>query len=204
MNGTTTITSQVNETLFLYIIIGVSICFLCSSFLISFYMIKRRIKRIKKRKIELSLIDRYQDFLSNMIVLPSLTNDVSQMKSRPIMTERLQLSDITNAYNRSILIQEIYNFKSYLQGNQATQLVNYFFGLGLQEDVQKLLLSNSWTDQLMALKYVQAFDIKECLPETIKLWEKHKIHSIAKGQGITLEKYITTSNKSSNKELING
>lgn len=160
-----------SDGLFLKIILLVSIFFVLLSGCMSVYMILRRKRKIKSGLIEEDLIDKYQNFLSDMIIVPNFYNENQKSVTVPHVRERLQKEDISSPYKRRILIQEIFSFKKYLQGNSSTQLVNYFFGLGLQEDVQEMFRSNNWAEQFMALKYVQAFDISECLTEATKLVE---------------------------------
>jgi len=178
IGSSTNITSGISETHFLLIIVAVSIGFLCISLMMSIYMIRRRKKEILKQESDKNLIDKYQNFLSNMIILPDPDNSMKLSTNECYMTERLQLADISDNYRRQILMKEIYSFKRYLQGNQAAQLASYFFGMGLQEDVITMLNKNSWTEKLMALMYIQAFDIRECLPQVIELLN-HKNKDLA-------------------------
>lgn len=173
LSNSTNIASGINQTYFLVIIVAVSLAFLCISLLMTVYMIRRRKKELKRTECEKSLINKYQKFLSNMIILPNLGDDIYQTTNESSVTERLELADISDPNRRKILIQEVYSFKQYLQGNQAAQLVSYFFGLGLQVDVASMLSHNSWTEKLAALKYVLAFDLKECLPQTSELVRHH-------------------------------
>ena len=178
MGNSTNITSGIGETYFLLIIVAVSIIFFSLSLLMSLYMIRRRKKEILRLASDKNLIEKYQRFLSDMIILPNIKDGLILSTTHSSMTERLQLSDITDKYKRRILIQEIYSFKLYLSGNQAAQLASYFFGLSLQEDVQMMLEGKSWTEKLMALKYIQVFDIEECLPQ-ISLLLKHSNKDLA-------------------------
>ncbi len=132
-------------------------------------MLNRRRRQIKKKSSKEDLIHKYQAFLSNMIVLPEMNNDIQLWERQTSMTERLSSTDISKKEHRKILLHEIYDFKQFLTGNEAAQLESYFFGLGLQEEVMEMLNANSWTYNLMGLNYVLAFDISECLPKLDQL-----------------------------------
>jgi len=160
-----------SKTFFLLIIVVVSLAFLSLSLLMTVYMIRRRKKDLAKSSFDKSLIEKYQKFLSNMIILPELDDNIFMSTNESNITERLNHTDISDKYRRRILIEEIYSFKKYLQGNQAAQMVSYFFGLGLQEDVEAMFSKTNWTEKLIALKYAQAFGLKECLPQASLLIE---------------------------------
>jgi len=127
-------------------------------------MIFRRFHLNAKEVIDDSLKEKYQLFLSNMITLPMGSEFVGVAKKGHV-TERLTTIDITDKYRRRLLLEEIYNFKLYLRGQQAQQLVSYFYGLSLQDDVQQMIADKSWTEKIMGLKMVSSFTITECIVE---------------------------------------
>ena len=159
-----------------YIFIASGVFFLISISMIV-YMICKRKYEIKKKINTTKLVEKYQDFLSSFLILPVDTAFLGIQKSNEL-EYRLDREDITKPKRRMILAKEIYHLKKDLMGQQEVQLSNYFFGLGLQSEVIRLLKSFSWTDKVFAMQMVESFSIIECLP-MINSYVNHKNRELA-------------------------
>lgn len=153
---------------FLQVILWISVSFIIASSLMTLYMLYRRYRMVKHKKKEKVLVEKYQSFLSSFLLLPNDPVFLNISKSKQI-SERLNPSDLQNPYKRSLLAQEIYNLHEQVDGQQATQLNNYFFGLGLQSDIIKKLQSKKWSEKVNAMKFIRAFNIHEALNDTDSL-----------------------------------
>ena len=148
---------------FLYFILILCAVFFMISIGMSTYMLIRRHRLNLKKAVDNGLIEKYQDFLSGFLVLPIDDAFLGIQKQNKIEC-RLDVKDISDPYRRKLLSREIYELKKNLCGQQESQLSNYFFGLGLQTEVAKMLDSSNWVEKVKAIQMVQAFNINECLP----------------------------------------
>lgn len=157
------ISDGINQTDFLHFILLLSLFFVVLSCLFTFLMIRSRIKMNQKKTNESLLTERYQVFLSSFLLLP---NDVAFLGIQKNMATDVRLSkrDVTDKGCRAILASEIYELKKMVRGQQESQLCNYFYGLGLQEEVAALLKSRKWTNKAKAMQLIRSFDILELLP----------------------------------------
>lgn len=153
--------SGIDSEKYLYFILLASAFFFLLSISMTIYMvIRRRRKNIVKAK-DTILIEKYQNFLSSMLILPVDEAFLGIQKSNR-NEYRLDPCDIKKNHNRMVLAKEIYTLKKDISGSQESQLTNYFFGLGLQNEVIKMLKSRSLVNKMQAMKMIQSFNIEEC------------------------------------------
>ncbi len=152
--------SQTMGTYALYIILGMSLVFLILCISMTVFMLRRRSTMNVAKKDDGVLIRKYQDFLSNFLILPIDESFIGIGKSADI-SQRLDRKDISDPHCRKLLANEIYDLKKQLCGQQAIQLNNYFFGLGLQEEVIQMLNAKKWSVVVRAMQMMKVFRIKE-------------------------------------------
>jgi len=170
------ITSASSSEEVITILLVISCGFLLSSLSMAIYMIRHRKQKIVSAQTFKDLQEKYQAFLSGFLLLPG--GEAFLGIARPnAMVERLSTDDISDSYKRSILLTEIYQFKKQLSGQHANQLVNYFYGLGLQEDVLMDLNKNEMVNKIKALQMTAAFRIQEFMPK-LKNLIKHKNRAV--------------------------
>ena len=162
---------------FLSLIMNVSFGFAFLAFSMTLYMVLRRRNMIRNKITDSKLKEKYQDFLSNFFTLPNDNSFIGIVKNKQFPT-RLEPIDISHKHCRKILANEIFEFKQQLTGQQAGQLSNYFFGLGLQKEALDLVRSRSWTDTVKGMQFVNEFHIQEGL-ELINSLINHKNREIA-------------------------
>lgn len=126
-------------------------------------MIYRRNRALKKKAENELLTNKYQEFLSTFLILP-IDDSFLGIGKNDEMSVRLDIKDISKSHQRMLLATEIYNFKKDLVGHQEKQLRNYFFGLGLQSEVIKMLNSFNWTQKVVGIQMANSFSISECQP----------------------------------------
>ncbi len=153
--------STIDSDKYLYYILLASALFFCISFSMTLYMVIRRFQKNKTKATDDLLIEKYQNFLSNMLILP-VDNAFLGIKKTNETEFRLSPEDVTNKHSRKILLQEIYELKKALSGSQESQLTNYFFGLGLQAEVFKMIKSRNLEKKMQAMKMIHSFNIIEC------------------------------------------
>lgn len=149
---------------FLYYILIASVFFFALSIGMTAYMLLLRAHKNKKKNATELLVERYQDFLSSFLILPIDNAFLGIQKSNNI-DHRLSPKDVSDPYRREILAQEIYNLKKDLCGQQAKQLTNYFFGLGLQAEVVRMVRSANWSKKVKGMQLVASFKVTECLAD---------------------------------------
>jgi hypothetical protein len=171
------VTNDIASEYFLSLILNVSFGFAALAFLMTFFMVLRR-KNMNKSKIsDTKLKEKYQDFLSNFITLPNDDSFIGITKNSQNLA-RLEPLDLSHGHRRKILANEIFKFKQQLTGQQAEQLSNYFYGLGLQKEALDLVRSRSWTDTVKGMQFLNEFRIQEGL-ELINSLVNHKNREIA-------------------------
>ncbi len=152
---------------FLYFILILCVLFFIISIGMSAFMLIRRHRKNIKKEFDNALIAKYQDFLSGFLVLP-VDDAFLGIQKQDGLEYRLQLKDISDPYRRKILASEIYELKKNLSGQQEVQLTNYFFGLGLQNEVGKMMNSRYWTEKVKAMQMIKVFNILEYQPLVIE------------------------------------
>jgi len=154
------VTSSASSEMFLSTILAISIGFAVLAAGMTIYMLIRRKMMNQKKTSETVLKNKYQDFLSSFFTLPvdDAFVGITSNNQSPIRLDRI---DVTSAYRRKLLAQEIFNFKKQLRGQQESQLSNYFFGLGLQKEAIDLTYSSSWTDKIKGMQFINEFKIQE-------------------------------------------
>jgi len=152
---------------FLYYILILCAAFFTLSIGMTAYMLIRRKCQNRKKAFDNILIEKYQEFLSGFLILP-VDDSFLGISKESRLEYRLDPKDISDPYRRKLLAKEIYQLKKNLSGQQENQLSNYFFGLGLQNEVEKMLDSNSWDEKMKAIQMVQSFNIFEYLPKIHK------------------------------------
>ena len=154
------VTSSASSEMFLSTILAISIGFAVLAAGMTIYMLIRRKMMNQKKTSETVLKNKYQDFLSSFFTLPvdDAFIGITSNNQSPIRLDRI---DVTSAYRRKLLAQEIFNFKKQLRGQQESQLSNYFFGLGLQKEAIDLTYSSSWTDKIKGMQFINEFKIQE-------------------------------------------
>ena len=167
--------------LIMHFILGASLLFITFCVAMTSYMLRRRRLKNTQAVDDGILISRYQDFLSNFLILPIDESFIGISTSNQL-SSRLDTKDISDPHRRTLLANEIYDLKKQLSGQQAIQLNNYFFGLGLQEEVLKMLADKKWSNIVRAMQMSKSFHILECL-ETIDTYINHEnkelsIHAI--------------------------
>ncbi len=171
------VTDDLASEYFLSLILNISFGFAVLAFLMTLFMVLRR-KHMNKNKIsDTKLMERYQDFLSSFITLPNDDSFIGITKNNQNLT-RLEPLDISHTHRRKILANEIFKFKQQLTGQQAEQLSNYYYGLGLQKEALDLVRSRSWTDIVKGMQFLNEFRIQEGL-ELINSLVNHKNREIA-------------------------
>ena len=157
---------------FLYILLGISLFFLLVTAGMSIYILQHRKKSNQANTDRVTLREKYQNFLSDFLLLPVDSGFIGVGKPNKIQF-RLDADDITIDWKRLLLLEEIYKLKKELSGQQAEQLTNYFYGLSLQEEVFQKLKSNKAVDIIKGLQMTGAFGIDEHEPQL----EKLRLHS---------------------------
>lgn len=175
--GKESVSDGIGSTEFIQIILFTSAIFFLISFCMVVFMICKRKYKIKQKIRETRLIERYQNFLSGFLILPIDEAFLGIQKSED-NEYRLEPKDISNPKRRGILAREIYLLKKDLDGQQANQLTNYFYGLGLQRDVMNMLQSVHWTKKVSAIQMADAFGIQESL-SSIQKYIHHKNRDLA-------------------------
>lgn len=157
------VSDGIDQSLFLNGILLTCLFFALLSCLFVVLMIYSRRKRNKMKILDSTLIEKYQNFLSSFLLLPNDEAFFGIQKNNSIDV-RLNKQDVTNKYCRTLLAKEIYELKKMVRGQQESQLCNYFYGLGLQEEVSALLSSRNWTYKVKAMQMIRSFDIQELIP----------------------------------------
>ena len=152
--------SQDGVDISLYYILFFGFGFASVSIFMILFMVWRRRKCIVDKVIEAELIEKYQDFLTSFLLLP-LDESFLGIQKSDRQSSRLDSKDIQDPYRRRILADQIYLLHSQLSGQQAVQLVNYFFGLGLQEEILNMINSSNWTNKVKGMQMIQAFELVE-------------------------------------------
>ncbi len=150
------------EQFLFFILILCVVFFVLSIGMIAFMLIRRK-RQIKKKAFENLLVDRYQAFLSGFLILP-IDDAFLGIQKQNELSCRLESKDISEPRRRKLLSREIYALKKNLSGQQESQLSNYFFGLGLQTEVETMLNSYNWTEKVNAMQMIESFNISEFLP----------------------------------------
>lgn len=153
--------STLDSDKFLYFILLASAFFFFLSISMTIYMCVRRNRKNKQKIKDEILIEKYQNFLSSMLLLP-VDNAFLGIKKSNENEFRLSIDNVTDPHSRKIMAQEIYALKKDLSGTQASQLTNYFFGLGLQNEVVKMITSKNLENKMIAMKMIYSFNIVEC------------------------------------------
>lgn len=158
------IVSSGSSDQFLFILLGISVFFLLVTATMSLYILKHRKKSNQLISDKVFFRKKYQDFLSDFLLLPVDSSFVGVGKPNTIQN-RLDSGDITTSWKRLLLLEEIYNLKKDLSGQQAEQLTNYFYGLSLQEEVLQKMKSSNAVDIIKALQITGVFKIQEFAPQ---------------------------------------
>lgn len=154
-------TSGIDSDKYLYFILLASALFFLLSISMTIYMVIRRSRKNKQKEKDEILVEQYQNFLSSMLILP-VDNAFLGIKKSNENEYRLSIEDVSDPHSRKIMAQEIYSLKKDLSGSQESQLRNYFFGLGLQNEVIKMLASKNLESKMQAMKMIHSFNIVEC------------------------------------------
>lgn len=196
LNNKEHVTDDISAEVFLDLILNISYGFAFLAVMMTLYMVVRRKKMNHAKVTDTELKEKFQNFLSSFFTLPNDDSFIGISTNNEFPT-RLEPKDISNSHRRKLLAKEIFDFKRQLCGQQASQLSNYFFGLGLQKEAIELANSSSWTDNIKGMQFINEFQIQEGMKSLDHLINhKNKevaIHAVV--VRISLKKNISILNK---------
>lgn len=118
---------------------------------------------IKSKATEASLVQKYQDYLSEFIAVPDLESSfISNNQHQE--TIRLDSKDLSSNFHRDILSNEIYEFHKQLDGHQADQIRQLFLGFSFYELTERRLKSRDWANIVRGIDEARQFELRELIP----------------------------------------
>ena len=113
--------------------------------------------------------EKYQDYFNDVISPKDLQVDQYFNKTKSSSKSHLELTDIVDPKNRTILLSELKGMHSIITGQEKDRLRELYFGMGFVPEIKSRLESSSWLTRVEAIQEVRQFQIRSYYPKVFDM-----------------------------------